>query len=1356
MDSANTGLSFNHGLGLPNDQSSRYGRNPLYEESKPSAFSQGFLSDAQVRLNMDKFNGEITPKSAIDLSSNFSEESLFSRLKPSPSRFDDTDEDTDAKFRASAKLPDRQKGGNGSVRTIQGTNRRNVIDTSQRSGRFHIFARGGNDMLTIGSRTEAYGEAGRDIINAAKGRGKNILDGGRGNDVLYGGPRDRLLGDAGNDQLWAGHGRDTLTGGTGADRFGIADGSLPNAPSTITDFNRKQDKIVIRNVPGVFDFDDLTLVRAGRNTRIQVDGQTIATLLDVRANQLKKQHFIIQSLTPPTITTALSNDTGASSSDLITREPGLSGQVSGAQITDFAISANGGAFNTITTLLNSAGQFTLSRSQLEAFNGSPLTDGIHTFQLRATNAQQQVVIQPFTFTLDTTSGGVSAVNVANITNSGGSTHTFTVDYSDTNAIDITSLGNGDVLVTGPGNFSQAATLVGITPNSNGTPRSATYQITAPGGTWNADDNGSYTLALAANQVADIAGNLHAAQPTLNSFSVNISRSPGDSPGSATATAANVATATNTPTTYNFTVTYSDDNAIDVTSLGTGDVRVTGPNGFNQIASFVGVNSSGNGTPRTATYQIAVPGTTWNTYDNGLYTLSLLAGQVQDTTGTAIASGTIGNFTVNIPFTRQRINFQPNTAPVPTGYTIDFGQGFTDARGYGWVNQGGTPPLNITSRVFDRNAILGGAAVDQRLDTVALMQNGTPAAWEFALANGRYSITASVGDTAGSSNHLLRAEGLTLVPNFTASGPQTFKLATRTVEVTDGRLTLDAIGGTDTRINFVEINPISPGLHPSVISSTFDNATNVDRRAAINLSDLSLVSAGQGVDASTLTSATVQLYRTRDNAPVSSNLNTSGGADTIVVQPVAPLDANTQYTLRVTDGVRDLGGRSFIPYSLTFTTGTELSQPPDEVNFNQSVVFSGAPLASLVMSPDNQFLYATALDGRLRRWQVGADGSLSGLQTFSGLVGNLSSPRELVGITFDPTNPNVLWVAQNTRTGSDEAEDFTSKIVKVTLNGGANFTATVEDYVVGLPRSGRDHFSNSLRFGPDGNLYLSQGSNTSAGVADIPWGLRPERLLSAAILQINPNLTPPVGGFNVQTENYTTENGTVIPGNYNPFAPNAPVRLYATGLRNVYDFIFHSNGSLYAPTNGSGGGGITPDNPNTPENEGLSSVGSRPDYLFRVQQGRYYGHPNPSRNEYIMAGGNPTTGADPDEVTGTPGTSGYAVGTLPDPDYTPALLNLGVSRAPTGVIEYRSNSFGGRLRNRILFTEFSAGDDIVVIDLDANGNVVSSSILAGGTVNPDWGMANPVDLVENTANGHIYVAELYSNSTPGQIRLLRPA
>lgn len=57
--------------------------------------------------------------------------------------------------------------------------------------------------------------------------------------------------------------------------------------------------------------------------------------------------------------------------------------------------------------------------------------------------------------------------------------------------------------------------------------------------------------------------------------------------------------------------------------------------------------------------------------------------------------------------------------------------------------------------------------------------------------------------------------------------------------------------------------------------------------------------------------------------------------------------------------------------------------------------------------------------------------------------------------------------------------------------------------MGLPRSARDHVSNGLEFGPDGMLYLSQGSNTGMGAADAPWYDRPERLLTAAIPRIDP-------------------------------------------------------------------------------------------------------------------------------------------------------------------------------------------------------------------------------------------------------------
>jgi hypothetical protein len=113
--------------------------------------------------------------------------------------------------------------------------------------------------------------------------------------------------------------------------------------------------------------------------------------------------------------------------------------------------------------------------------------------------------------------------VANVTTSGGATHSFTVIFSDNLAIDITSLDSGDIRVTGPSGFNQLATFVSVTPAGNGTPRTATYRISAPGGSWSNADNGTYTLALQANQVRDGVGNL-AAAGTLGTFSVNISAS----------------------------------------------------------------------------------------------------------------------------------------------------------------------------------------------------------------------------------------------------------------------------------------------------------------------------------------------------------------------------------------------------------------------------------------------------------------------------------------------------------------------------------------------------------------------------------------------------------------------------------------------------------------------------------------------------------------------------------------------------------------------------------------------------------------------------------------------------------------
>jgi len=115
---------------------------------------------------------------------------------------------------------------------------------------------------------------------------------------------------------------------------------------------------------------------------------------------------------------------------------------------------------------------------------------------------------------------VSAVAAADVTTVGATRYTFTVTYADDVAIDVSSLDNSDICVTGPDGYAQSAAFVSVNVSTDGTPRVATYCITPPGGVWDSGDSGTYTIAIEADQVTDTEG---AAVPagTLGSFNASI-------------------------------------------------------------------------------------------------------------------------------------------------------------------------------------------------------------------------------------------------------------------------------------------------------------------------------------------------------------------------------------------------------------------------------------------------------------------------------------------------------------------------------------------------------------------------------------------------------------------------------------------------------------------------------------------------------------------------------------------------------------------------------------------------------------------------------------------------------------------
>src|SRR5262249_15628858 len=154
----------------------------------------------------------------------------------------------------------------------------------------------------------------------------------------------------------------------------------------------------------------------------------------------------------------------------------------------------------------------------------------------------------------------------------------------------------------------------------------------------------YTLTMQTQQVADNQNHFVSAGQ-LASFTINI---PDITAPTASLSASTITSAGGTSTTL--IVTYTDNVGINVSTIDSGDLLVTGPHGFSQVAKLESIDANTNGPVRVATYTITAPGGTWDASDGGSYSVSLRTSQIADVTGNAAASNSIGNFVVNIPDT----------------------------------------------------------------------------------------------------------------------------------------------------------------------------------------------------------------------------------------------------------------------------------------------------------------------------------------------------------------------------------------------------------------------------------------------------------------------------------------------------------------------------------------------------------------------------------------------------------------------------------------------------------------------------------------------------------------------------------
>jgi len=87
--------------------------------------------------------------------------------------------------------------------------------------------------------------------------------------------------------------------------------------------------------------------------------------------------------------------------------------------------------------------------------------------------------------------------------SGKRPYRFTVVYTDAVAVNLDRISHGDVVVSGPDNYRQAAKLVSKTPNADGKSVVTVYQVSPPKQGWGGTSTRDYTFALQKRHIADI-------------------------------------------------------------------------------------------------------------------------------------------------------------------------------------------------------------------------------------------------------------------------------------------------------------------------------------------------------------------------------------------------------------------------------------------------------------------------------------------------------------------------------------------------------------------------------------------------------------------------------------------------------------------------------------------------------------------------------------------------------------------------------------------------------------------------------------------------------------------------------------
>lgn len=378
--------------------------------------------------------------------------------------------------------------------------------------------------------------------------------------------------------------------------------------------------------------------------------------------------------------------------------------------------------------------------------------------------------------------------------------------------------------------------------------------------------------------------------------------------------------------------------------------------------------------------------------------------------------------------------------------------------------------------------------------------------------------------------------------------------------------------------------------------------------------------------------------------------------------------------------------------------SHLAVPDESIRFEAGVLTWAEPSierpTTLAFGPDGR-LYVGQLDGQIVALTLDGQ-TVSAAET----IAESDALGDVLGIAFnpaDPPTPVTLYVSHTTLYAGDDGPPYAGKVSRLVA---PDFEPV--DVVSGLPVSAVEHGTNGIAFDGEGRLYIAQGGTTNAGVPSERHS-RPETPLSGAILVADLSDPDFDGTIRYRPPDAASNAVDLVGGD---------VRVFASGFRNPYDLLLHSNGRLYATENG----------PNAADGDASTSCESEgdgpdgPDELNLILKGRYYGHPNRNRGRTDER---QCLYRPPDDPTGPT---------------TPPLATLGYFVSADGLAEYTSDVLGGRMRGDLVYVEWAQGRVWrVALDEEGTGVVSISQLLPTP-------LERPLDVALGP-DGTLYIAEM---------------